>query len=101
MPQDVSEQVKQGFSGPDASWFRGESIDYVRRVIWNPGSALYELLQPETVQQLVDEHLTGAENRRLLLWSLLNLEEWCRIFLGVVPSGDGAARPVLHSAAGA
>ena len=101
VPTEVTEQVKQGFSGPDASWFRGESIDYVRRVIWNADSAIYELLQPATVQQLVSEHLSGAENRRLLLWSLLNLEEWCRMFLGEHGARETAREPVLRSAAGA
>ena len=31
VPEQVTTQVKQGFSGPDASWFRGDSIDYVRQ----------------------------------------------------------------------
>ena len=31
VPETITNQVKQGFSGPDASWFRGDSIDYVRR----------------------------------------------------------------------
>ena len=31
VPESVTNQVKQGFSGPDASWFRGDSIDYVER----------------------------------------------------------------------
>ena len=31
---------------------------------------------------LVKEHVDGVENRRLLLWSLLNFEHWCRTFLG-------------------
>ena len=30
---------------------------------------------------LVDEHLEGRENRRLLIWSLLSFEHWCRTFL--------------------
>jgi asparagine synthase (glutamine-hydrolysing) len=34
------------------------------------------------VQPLIAEHLEGRENRRLLLWSLLGFEQWCRIFLG-------------------
>ena len=25
--------------------------------------------------------LDGQQNRRLLVWSLLNLEEWCKVFL--------------------
>ena len=29
IPEDVAARAKQGFSAPDASWFRGESVDYV------------------------------------------------------------------------
>src|SRR5262249_48636228 len=31
IPAQVISREKQGFSAPDASWFKGESIDYVRR----------------------------------------------------------------------
>jgi asparagine synthase (glutamine-hydrolysing) len=100
VPRSVTEQLKQGFSGPDASWFRGESIDYVRSTLLSPDARIYEFLEPETIRALVDEHLAGRENRRLLLWSLLNFEQWCRTFLE-----GGAAREVveepLEAAAGA
>jgi asparagine synthase (glutamine-hydrolysing) len=81
VPDQITNQVKQGFSGPDASWFRGDSIEYVRRVLMSPDAAIYEFLDPAGVQPLVTEHLEGRENRRLLLWSLLSFEQWCRIFL--------------------
>jgi asparagine synthase (glutamine-hydrolysing) len=81
VPTTVAQQTKQGFSGPDASWFRGESLDYVRRTIHDPTARMYEFLAPTTVMRLVDEHLAGKENRRLLLWSLINFEQWCRTFL--------------------
>jgi len=81
IPSVITEKEKQGFSAPDASWFKGESIDYVRRVIFNPRARIYECLDRETVQALVNEHLEGRENRRLLIWSLLNLETWCEKFL--------------------
>jgi asparagine synthase (glutamine-hydrolysing) len=81
VPEQITNQVKQGFSGPDASWFRGDSIDYVRRVVHNDDSAMYEYLNPAVVRRLVDDHLEGRENRRLLLWSLLTMEHWCRTFL--------------------
>jgi asparagine synthase (glutamine-hydrolysing) len=81
VPPDLTRQVKQGFSGPDATWFRGESLDFVRRVTDDPSSRMYAYLDPATVRRLVDEHLSGRENRRLLLWSLLNFEQWCRVFL--------------------
>jgi asparagine synthase (glutamine-hydrolysing) len=81
VPDEIANQVKRGFSGPDASWFRGDSIDYVRRVLLSPDASIYEFLDPAGVQPLVDEHLEGRENRRLLLWSLLSFEHWCRTFL--------------------
>jgi asparagine synthase (glutamine-hydrolysing) len=81
VPETVTDRVKQGFSGPDASWFRGDSIDYVRDVLFDPGAKLYEFFSPEGVRALVEPHLDGRENRRLLLWSLLSFEHWCRTFL--------------------
>jgi asparagine synthase (glutamine-hydrolysing) len=81
VPESVTNQVKQGFSGPDASWFRGESVDYVRNVVHDDDSAMYDFLEPATVRALVDEHWNGRENRRLLLWSLLTFEHWCQTFL--------------------
>jgi len=81
VPQDVTNQIKQGFSGPDSSWFRGDSIDYVRELLLSPDAAIYEYLDPAGVTPLVEDHLAGRANRRLLLWSLLSFEHWCRTFL--------------------
>jgi len=82
VPDSISKGVKQGFSGPDSSWFRGDSIDYVRKELLSGDAAIYEYLDPDGVRPLVEDHLEGRENRRLLLWSLLSFEQWCRIFLG-------------------
>jgi asparagine synthase (glutamine-hydrolysing) len=81
IPVDVTEREKQGFSAPDASWFRGDSIDYVRRRLLDMGARLYEFLDRSAVRSLIDDHLEGRTNRRLLIWSLLNFEEWCDQFL--------------------
>lgn len=81
VPDEIANQVKQGFAGPDASWFRGDSIDYVRELLLSEDAAVYEYLDPAGVQPLIREHIEGRENRRLLLWSLLCLEHWCQIFL--------------------
>lgn len=81
LPPEATQLHKQGFSAPDASWFKGESIEYVRRRLFNPHARLYEYLDPVTVQKLVNEHVKGEQNRRLLIWSLLYVEEWCETFL--------------------
>jgi len=80
VPQEVSEREKQGFSAPDASWFKGESIDYVKRKICHDHAKIYKYMDKGTVQGLINDHLEGRENRRLLIWSLINAEKWCEKF---------------------
>ena len=81
IPAQVAEREKQGFSAPDASWFKGESIDYVRRRLLNERARIYDYLDRGTVERLIEDHLEGRQNRRLLIWSLLNLEQWCEAYL--------------------
>lgn len=76
IPADVAKAEKQGFSGPDASWFKGESIDFVRRALLEGQARIYELLDRQAVRQLIEQHLSGKQNRRLLIWSLLNVEKY-------------------------
>lgn len=76
IPQDISDGVKQGFSAPDASWFKGESIDYVRKQLMTGSPRIYEFLSRDAASRLVDEHIEGKQNRRLFIWSLLNVENW-------------------------
>jgi asparagine synthase (glutamine-hydrolysing) len=81
VPTRVLEAVKQGFSAPDATWFKGDSIDYVRRSLFARSARIYDYFDYKAVTALVTEHLEGKKNRRLLLWSLLNFENWLSRFL--------------------
>ena len=78
IPDSVTSAEKQGFSAPDASWFKGESIDYVRRNLLEGDPLIYQYLDRKVVQELVDDHLSGRQNRRLFIWSLLNVEQWLK-----------------------
>ncbi len=81
IPQDITTAAKQGFSSPDASWFKGESIDFVRRTLLEKDAAIYQFMARGPVEDLVMQHLNGEENRRLLIWSLLNVEAWHQDFI--------------------
>jgi asparagine synthase (glutamine-hydrolysing) len=81
VPEAVRGRAKQGFSAPDASWFRGESIDYVDSLLRNPRARIYEYLAYPYVTSRLDEHTSGHHNHRLFIWSLLSLEWWLRRFL--------------------
>ena len=81
VPNGIVDQEKQGFSAPDASWFRGESIEYVKRTILDKKAKIFDYMDYDAVRELVQEHLEGRQNRRLFIWSLLNFELWLRTFL--------------------
>jgi len=81
IPESITKAVKQGFSAPDASWFKGESINYVRQTLFEGQPRIYDYLDEEAIQRLVSEHLDGKSNRRLFIWSLLNFEWWLQKFL--------------------
>jgi asparagine synthase (glutamine-hydrolysing) len=78
IPDEVTKAEKQGFSSPDASWFKGESIEFVRRTLLQGKPRIYDLLDRKAVTELINEHLRGDQNRRLLIWSLLSVEAWIR-----------------------
>jgi asparagine synthase (glutamine-hydrolysing) len=81
MPDEVSSRTKQGFSAPDASWFKGESIDFVRNLLYDPRARIFAYLDPKSIQAMVNQHLEGKENRRLLIWSLIQFEYWLKTHL--------------------
>lgn len=81
VPDSYTIGKKQGFSAPDASWFKGQSIDYIRNLLFDKRARLYDYIQPKMVQDLTNEHFEGKTNRRLLIWSLLSFETWLNTFM--------------------
>jgi asparagine synthase (glutamine-hydrolysing) len=81
IPAQVTNRAKQGFSAPDASWFRGQSIDYVNDLLRNRRASIYDYLGYEYVTTKLDEHTSGKHNHRLFIWSLLSFEWWLREFM--------------------
>lgn len=73
LPPDAASSPKQGFSSPDASWFRGSSMEFVRQFLVSDRSVLHDVLSRKTISKLIDQHFDGHQNRRLLIWSLLNV----------------------------
>jgi asparagine synthase (glutamine-hydrolysing) len=80
VPVEIADGVKQGFSAPDQSWFKGDSIDFVRDRLMPKSSPIYQWMDHKIATGLVEDHLSGRANRRLLIWSMLYLDEMCRAF---------------------
>jgi asparagine synthase (glutamine-hydrolysing) len=81
LPEKIINRKKQGFSSPDESWYRGENAAYVKELLLGKDIACHEFIQPEYIRQIIHEHCDQRINHRLLIWSFLCFEWWCRIFL--------------------
>lgn len=81
IPDAILEKKKQGFSTPDESWYRSESMGYIRELLLSDRALARGYFRPEFIRSVMDEHTTGAVNHRLLIWSLMSFEWWNRIFV--------------------
>jgi len=81
IPDRILARHKQGFSAPDGSWFKGESMKYIKNLLFDPEARIYEYLQPGYVKARINSHMRGKENNRLFIWSCLSFEWWLRSFI--------------------
>ncbi len=75
IPAAITDSRKQGFSAPDSSWFREESRKFVEERLLQKDSPIYQYLDDKSIHKIVDDHISGSENRRLLIWSLLTMTQ--------------------------
>jgi asparagine synthase (glutamine-hydrolysing) len=60
-------------------------MQYVKSILLDRRTLARGYFQEAAIKQMLDEHLAGKVNHRLLIWSLLSFEFWNRLFL----DGDG------------
>lgn len=81
LPDRIINRKKQGFSAPDESWYRGENAQYVKDLLLGENMVSAQFVNQNYVRQIVDEHCNKHINHRLLLWSFMCFEWWCRLFI--------------------
>ena len=81
IPKEIINRKKQGFSAPDESWYRGENAEYVKELLLNDNTFSTKYISKDYIKKIVKEHIEEGINHRLLIWSFMNFEWWCKIFL--------------------
>lgn len=81
LPEETLRRRKQGFTPPDATWYRTVLRAEVTDLILGKQAVSRNYFRPEALQQIVDDHMQGRRNYRFLLWSLMIFEWWNRLFL--------------------
>ncbi len=79
LPEPVLARGKTGFVPPQGTWFK--QTPYLETVLLSEQARSRSLYRPGFIERLIDEHRAGARDRRLVLWTLLCLEWWHRVFI--------------------
>jgi asparagine synthase (glutamine-hydrolysing) len=85
LPAQILTRKKQGFPMPTSVWFRKEARAYVRDLLSPAASRRRGLFNSDYIEKLLAEHEAGFANHGSLLWGLLSVELWHRLFLDTPP----------------
>src|SRR5438309_2255966 len=88
LPDETLFRRKQGFTPPDRTWYKGESLRYLRDLVLGPRALARGYFRPEALRQVLDDHLQDRRNNRFLIWSLMCFEWWNRLFVDREPLPD-------------
>ena len=79
VPPELLGRRKHGFGVPVDRWFRNELRENAQQMLLQPDSRTRRYLDQDAVRRLLDEHLRGTASHGHRLWTLINLELWCRM----------------------
>jgi asparagine synthase (glutamine-hydrolysing) len=89
LPTQVLKRKKRGFAvNVVDEWLRSSGQGDFGLSLMDSDSLIFELLRPEAVRGLLADHRTGQQDNHKLLFSLVMLEHWLRVFR----SGHRASR---------
>ncbi|OLD80873.1 MAG: asparagine synthase (glutamine-hydrolyzing) [Acidobacteria bacterium 13_1_20CM_58_21] len=81
LPPEIIRRKKKGFPMPVSLWFRKEARSFLRDVLSPSALQRRGLFNPAFVEKLLSEHENGFADHGSLLWGLLSIELWQRVFM--------------------
>ncbi|MGD8325406.1 MAG: amidotransferase 1, exosortase A system-associated [Sphingomonadales bacterium] len=82
LPQDVLYRPKMGFVTPISQWFRGPLRARIMNVLKSPVLLDSGYFDPEHLEKLGKEHISGNRDHGRLLWSLFIFDACMKTHLG-------------------
>lgn len=81
LPPEIIHRKKQGFPMPVSLWLRNEARTFVRDVLSPSVLRRRGLFNPAFVEKLIQHHERGFADHGSLLWGLISVELWQRVFM--------------------
>ena len=76
----ILHRKKIGFQPPISGWLRGPYQAFVRDKLTGTSALTAQFFDRKVVAQLVDGHMAARQDHYKILWSLMNLELFLRLF---------------------
>ena len=82
LPENIrTRRDKMGFVTPAREWFRNDFKDKLLEILTSPECKQRRIFDESGIRALIDSHLSGKRDASFILWSLVNLELWYRVFI--------------------
>lgn len=76
LPRPLYERPKMGFSVPLGSWLRHDLREWAEDLLHPNNLRCAGYFEPEIIQTVWKEHLSGAHNHQYQLWPVLMFQAW-------------------------
>jgi asparagine synthase (glutamine-hydrolysing) len=76
LPREIVHGKKRGFSIPAAAWLRGDLEPFARETLARETLHRQGYFRPEVVERMLDDHVSGREDRSRQLWGVLAFTLW-------------------------
>jgi asparagine synthase (glutamine-hydrolysing) len=86
LPPEHFRAPKRGFVGPTAEWLRHELRELVTDELSAARMERLGMFDTGVIQRLLGEHLDRRRNRETVLWNLLSLSVWHRLYVEAAPA---------------
>ncbi len=81
LPEIIFKRRKMGFGVPVSRWFRNELKDYVHEILLSRKTLSRGYFKRESIERLLNDHITFRYDHSAKIWALLFLEMWFRVFI--------------------
>jgi asparagine synthase (glutamine-hydrolysing) len=81
LPADLIYRRKCGFAQPVSEWLKNKKGLGRYLEMFKERNFQRQFLNYEAIDKIIEEHLSGRNNHTEILWTLINLELWLRIFI--------------------
>ena len=81
LPDAILDRPKMGFGAPLGGWLRGSLKELLMDSVLSDRALARGYFRPAAVRNMVNAHMAGKSDYQYVLWDMLMLERWLRIFI--------------------